>query len=339
MRTIIIIAIRCSSSMLTSIRPKPLFLLMLSLSLSACTPEQPPEPAGSLPDRGRVKTAQLHPAGTPPKIIATTSVLCDLTRQIAANTIDLTCLGIPGTDPHIYEPTPADRRAIVEANLILYSGYGFEPKLIKLIQATPAIPQVAVAETAVPQARQAADPHVWNSAQNAAKMVTVIQQRLAQVNPSSAPLYTQNAQRLTREIGQLDTWIKAQVATIPAASRTLITTHDALGYYAAAYDIPVEGALQGISTEAKPTAQRLRAIVTTIQTKRVPTIFAELTVNPQVITQVAREARVKVADLPLFADGLGEPGSGGETYQTMMVSNTQTIVTGLGGSFTPFVPQ
>jgi manganese/iron transport system substrate-binding protein len=70
----------------------------------------------------------------------------------------------------------------------------------------------------------------------------------------------------------------------------------------------------------------------------VPTIFAELTVNPQLMTQVAREANVKIADRALFADGLGDPGSGGETDQTMMTRNTQTIVTGLGGSFTPFVP-
>jgi manganese/iron transport system substrate-binding protein len=61
-------------------------------------------------------------------------VICDLTRQIADRTIDLTCLGAPGTDPHGYEPTPADRRAMVDAQLILDSGYGFEPKLIKLIQ-------------------------------------------------------------------------------------------------------------------------------------------------------------------------------------------------------------
>jgi manganese/iron transport system substrate-binding protein len=311
---------------------RPQLAFVVALGLSACNALAPQQET-----RDTLNVSTMTP-GTLPKVVATTSVICDLTRQIADRTIDLTCLGAPGTDPHVYEPTPADRRAIGDAQLILYSGYGFEPKLIKLIQPVLAT-KVAVAEVAVPQARvngQEPDPHVWNNAQNAAQMVTVIQQSLSSAHPPSAALYAPKAQALTREILQLDSWITTQIATIPAASRTLITTHDALGYYAAAYGIPVEGALQGISTDAKPTAQRLRDIVTTIQTKRVPTIFAELTVNPQLITQVAREANVKIATQPLFADGLGEPGGPGETYQKMMVSNTQTIVTGLGGSFKPF---
>lgn len=87
-----------------------------------------------------------------PKVVATSSVLCDLTQQIAEQTIDLTCLLQPGVDPHAYALSPRDRKAIEQAQLILYNGYDLEPNIEKAIQATSGdISKVAVAEEAVPK--------------------------------------------------------------------------------------------------------------------------------------------------------------------------------------------
>jgi manganese/iron transport system substrate-binding protein len=301
------------------------------------------------------------------KVVATSSVLCDLTQTVAANTIDLTCLVKAGTDPHVYEPTPEDRKAIEDAQLVLYSGYDFEPSLIKLIKASsnPA-PKVAVGEAAVPKPLmgehehehgeehaetekpaegethaegEEPDPHVWHDAQNGIQMVKVIRDNLTKAAPANAELYAKNAQALTTELTQIDNWIKSQIATIPAASRKLVTTHDALGYYSAAYDIPVEGALQGISTDEKPTAARITELTKEIKADQVPTIFAEVSANPKLIEAVAKEANVKLSGQELFADGLGEAGSEGETYPKMLIANTRAIVKGLGGQYTAFQPK
>jgi manganese/iron transport system substrate-binding protein len=306
-------------------------------------------------------------------VIATNSVLCDLTKQIAADTVDLNCLIKAGQDPHVYEPNPEDRKAIESANLILYGGYGFEPDLVKIVKATSnSASKVAVAELAVPkplmgehhehgeahdhekdagkekdhdhgkEAKATAgeaeepDPHVWHNAKNGIQMAEVIATNLKKVAPDKAATYDQNLQKLRQELQQIDGWIKTQIATIPADQRKLITTHDALGYFANAYNIPVEGALKGLSTDEKPTAARVKELVEEIKAAKVPTIFAEVSVNPKLIETVAKEAKVKVSDRPLYADGLGEPGSSGETYPKMLVANTQTIVEGLDGRYTPF---
>lgn len=158
---------------------------------------------------------------------------------------------------------------------------------------------------------------------------------MQKIAPNNATLYADNAKKVTGEIGQIDRWIKTQISTIPQASRTLVTTHDALGYYSQAYNIPV-AALEGISTEEKPTAAKVKELVGEIQEKKVPTIYAEVSINPQVIQTVANEANVKVAEAEIYADGLGEAGSSGETYQKMLIANTTAIVEGLGGQFTPF---
>ncbi len=331
-------------------------LLAIAASiLSACTQ------SAITSETNPVNSTNTTATNTNLKAVATSSLLCDLTKTIAANTIDLTCLVKAGTDPHVYEPTPADRKAIEDAQLILYSGYGFEPSLIKLISASsnPAT-KVAVGEVAVPKPlmgehedeygeehtegethaeEKEPDPHIWHDAKNGIEMVKVIQDNLAKAAPENTELYTKNAQALSAELTQVDSWIKSQIATIPPNSRKLVTTHDALGYYSAAYSIPVEGALQGISTEEKPTASRVKELTEEIKADRVPTIFAEVSANPKLIETVTREANVKLSDQELFADGLGEAGSEGDTYPKMLIANTKAIVEGLGGQYAAFAPK
>jgi manganese/iron transport system substrate-binding protein len=283
-------------------------------------------------------------ANAKPKVVLTHSVLCDLTKQIAATTVEVICLLTPGSDPHIYKITPGARQSIEEAKLLLYGGYNFEPDLIKAIQGSSNLaPKIAVDEVAVPQPQQfeedgksTADPHVWHNAQNGVKMAETISASLEKLLPAQTAIYQQNTKKLTSEIAQIDTWIKSQINTIPAGKRILFTTHDSLGYYSKAYGIPV-AALEGLSTESKPTAARIKELVEKIKQAKIPTIYAELSVNPQLIKTIAQEAKVKVSDRSIYADGLGEATSAGGTYQQMLISNTKAIVEGLGGKYTAFV--
>lgn len=319
-----------------------------------------------------------------PSVVATTTILCDMVQAIAADTVDLTCLLKPGVDMHVYEPLPADRKAIETAQLILYSGYNLEPSLIKLIQSTAnAAPKVAVAEAAVPKPLMGAehhhdehndaahpgdhhgeephqdeahsdaapsdpspsaapggtvpDPHVWQNAANGARMVAVIQAKLTAIAPDHRDRYTQAATQLQTELNQIHTWIKSQIATIPTSSRKLVTTHEAMAYYANAYQIPVTGVLQGLSTDEKPTAATLKTLVDEVRSAQVPTIFAEVVVNPKLIQTVARNAQTQIAAQPLYSDSLGAPGSVADTYPKLLMANTKTIVEGLNGRYEPFV--
>ncbi|AFY92245.1 metal ABC transporter solute-binding protein, Zn/Mn family [Chamaesiphon minutus] len=318
-------------------------ILAIGLITGCTSPNKQPTDAASPTASETPTTTTAANTDSSPKVVVTNTVLCDLTKQIAASTVNVVCLLAAGSDPHVYKLTPEARQSIEKAQLVLYGGYDFEPELIKAIKATsnPA-PKIAVHEVAVPKPQQfeehgksTADPHVWHNAQHGSKMAETIAANLEKLVPAQAATYKQNTQKLTSEIGQLDTWIKSQINTIPAAKKVLFTTHDALGYYSTAYGIPVD-ALEGLSTEEKPNAARAKEMVGKIKKVQVPTIFAELTLNPKLLTAIAKEANVKVAKQELYVDGLGEAGSLGETYQKMLVSNTKTIVEGLGGKYTPF---
>ncbi|WP_309736725.1 metal ABC transporter solute-binding protein, Zn/Mn family [Chamaesiphon sp. OTE_75_metabat_556] len=313
--------------------------------LTGCTTPTSQQPGETPSPTASETPAATTTAGTDssPKVVVTNTVLCDLTKQIAASTVNVVCLLAPGSDPHVYKLTPEARQSIEQAKLVLYGGYDFEPELTKAIKATsnPA-PKVAVHEVAVTQplkfeedGKSTTDPHVWNNAQNGIKIAETIGASLEKLVPAQAATYQQNTQKVTAELGQLDTWIKSQISTIPATKKTLFTTHDALGYYSKAYGIPVD-ALEGLSTEEKPNAARAKGMVGKIRKAQVPTIFAELTLNPKLINAIAQDAKVKVAEQEIYADGLGEAGSPGETYQKMLISNTKSIVEGLGGKFTSF---
>ncbi|NET09225.1 MAG: zinc ABC transporter solute-binding protein [Merismopedia sp. SIO2A8] len=286
--------------------------------------------------------AGLLSANSRPSVVATSTIIADLADQVGGEAIALTSILEAGADPHVYEPVPQDSIAFEEADLILYNGHNLEPALIKManaagIEATA----VAVAEGNLAMVlndgeHQEPDPHVWGNVENAIVMTTTIRDALITVSPDNTATFTQNAAELTRELTQLHQWIGEQILTIPPGQRQLVTTHDAFAYYAEAYDLEVLGTLIGISTEEQPSAQTLQGLVDSVKAAGVPTLFAETTINPRLITTVAEEAGVQLAEQELYSDSIGAVGTGGDSYTKMMISNTQAIVNNLGGSSTPF---
>lgn len=277
-----------------------------------------------------------------PNVVATSTIIQDLTEQVGGDEIELRGILQPGADPHVYEPVPADSQALEAADLILYNGYNLEPGLIKQMNAAGVnANKFAVGEVVTPldfdyQGKKEPDPHVWGDAENAIKMVNSIREQLIALSPEDEEEFTQNAAQLTEELQQLDSWIKQQIQTIPANRRQLVTTHDAFQYYARAYGLEVTGTLIGISTEEQPSAQTVKSLSDAIKATKVPAIFAETTINPALIKTVAQEAGVKLAPEELYSDSIGAVGSEGDTYVKMLVANTRTIVEALGGEFTVF---
>lgn len=271
-----------------------------------------------------------------PQVVATSTIIADLTEKIGGDEIDLTSILQPGADPHVYEPVPKDTILLEQAELILYNGYNLEPGLIKLIEATGVkAEKLAVGEVVEPLQldkggkQTVPDPHVWGDVENAIKMAIAIRDALIKLSPEDKEEFTKNAAELINELQQLDNYITQQIATIPKDQRKLVTTHDAFQYYGRAYDIPIAGTLIGISTEEQPSAQTVKRLVEEIKKTGVKAIFAETTINPALIKTVAQEANVKLAPRELYSDSIGAPGSEGDSYIKMMQSNTQSIVEAL----------
>ncbi|MEM1254549.1 MAG: zinc ABC transporter substrate-binding protein [Cyanobacteria bacterium P01_H01_bin.21] len=311
--------------------------IALLIGVVGCTSSTPTGSDSSQPE------ATTAAADSQLDVIASYSVICDITGQIVADAAQLNCLIPSDQDPHTYQAKPSDREAIDTAELVFYAGLNFEPAIINMATASASeAPKVALHDEAVQQLIEveeegevSPDPHIWHDIENGLAMVSLIRDNLVAVDPDNADVYTQNAEQLTAKLQTLDTWIPEQIATIPEAQRRLITTHDALGYYAQAYGLTVEGTLLGMSTEEQPTATQVNVLSKAIRDKAIPTIFAELTADDRVLKTVADEAGVSISEQVLLADGLGPEGTPEGSYTGMLVYNTCTIVEGLGGKCAP----
>ncbi len=303
----------------------PALAILLGLWMSGCTVTSPDTKGDEIP-----------------KVISTSTIIADMAEKIGGDEIEHQGILEPGADPHIYEPVPADSVAFEEADLILYNGYNLESALIKLMNAAGVKAQkIAVGEKVTPlqtpeEGEMVPDPHVWGDAQNAIVMVNAIRDVLIELSPEDKEVFTENAARLSEELQQVDVWISQQIATIPENQRRLVTTHDAFEYYVQAYGLEMTGTLIGMSTEEQPSAKTVKNLAEEIKKTGVPAIFAETTINPQLITTVAQEAKVKLAPRELYSDSIAAPGSEGDSYSKMLISNTQAIVEALGGEYSAF---
>jgi len=266
------------------------------------------------------------------RVVATFSIVGDLAQNIGGDRIELTTLVGKDGDTERYEPTPADARALQQANIVLENGLGSEPWLDRLYNASGSrAPRVRVSQAVdlIKGEEDEFDPHVWHDVANAIRMTQTIQDALSGVDPANASAYGANSDAYVGRLQTLDTWVLEQVATLPVERRKLVTSHDTFGYFAARYGFQIVGVgLQSFFTDAQPSAQQVSRLVQSIRAAGVPAVFVENVTDPRLMQQVASEAGVVVAP-QLYTDALGPDGSPASNYIDMMTYNVSTIVSSL----------
>jgi ABC-type Zn uptake system ZnuABC Zn-binding protein ZnuA len=259
-------------------------------------------------------------------VVATTTQVADLARNVAGERAEVTGILTPNADPHGYEPRARDVKRLVDAKVVLRSGGEVDEWLEEARRsAGSAAPVVTLGQ------RTGAEPHWWQDPRAAIAAVPRIRTALTKADPGGEARYTANADRYLTRLRALDAAIARCVATIPAARRKLVTTHDALGAYARRYGLEVIATvIPSRSTRGQASAGETAELVRTIRREQVPAVFAESSVRSDVEQAIAREAGARVSP-PLWADSLGPKGSSGATYVGSMEANTRTIAEMLGG--------
>jgi ABC-type Zn uptake system ZnuABC Zn-binding protein ZnuA len=260
-------------------------------------------------------------------VVATTTQVADLTRAVAGNDIAVEQILHPGSDPHEYEPRPSDAEAVAGAKLIVRSGGAVDDWLGGLIDQAGGDATLVTLSDSVE--RHGDDPHWWQDPRNAERAVAAIAAALAKVDPGHASDYTARAAAYRKRLEALDRGIASCVAGLPPSRRKLVTSHDALGYYARRYGFTVIGAaIPSLSTQAQPSAAATKRLVDQIKAQHVAAVFPESALNPKLERAIATDAGASVGGA-LYADTLGPAGSPGATYIGALVANTRTIVTAL----------
>jgi zinc/manganese transport system substrate-binding protein len=268
------------------------------------------------------------------KVLATFSILGDFARNVGGYRIEVVTLVGPNSDAHVYAPAPADVRKVAGAEVVLTNGLGFEGWMDRLVRASGTSAPIMVAsrgitarKMAAGQGRNEADPHAWQSVANAKVYVANIRDALVAVDPNGKPAYEANTAAYLAKLDALDQEVKALVAAIPLSRRRVISTHDAFGYFEQAYGIDFI-ALQGVSTEAEPSARDVARIIMQVKQQKIPAVFLENITDPRLMEQIAKESGARVGGR-LYSDALTDQNGEAPTYIDMMRHNVKLIAAAL----------
>ena len=312
----------------TARRALPLALLLVSLA--ACGPAEGGAASVDLADR------QVQ-------VVATTSMIADLAREIGGDRVDVEGLMGPGVDPHLYRPRESDVARLVGADIVLYNGLELEGKMGEVLEQVEGRGIVAepVAEAvdegallAPPEFEGAYDPHLWMDVQRWKRVSTAVADALVALDPTHAETYVANAEAYQARLDALDAYVRDRVAEVAEDRRVLVTAHDAFNYFGDAYGFDVRG-LQGISTATEAGTADVRDLAAFVAERRIPALFVESSVSPRSIEAVRAAVRDRGFDVEiggnLYSDALGNAGTPEGTYEGMIRHNVDTIVDALAG--------
>ena len=251
-------------------------------------------------------------AETQPAVLADTTFLADIARNVAGDRLTVASLLPVGADPHSFEPTPRDARKIAESRVVVINIDGLEPLVDELI-ASAGSPDLLVVEAAaglparVPQPGEAVfaghdgvdngdevaevDPHFWLDPVDVVALRGEHPERSFGHRPGGGRAYEAQRRGVRGALRELDAWIAAQVEKIPAERRLLVTNHESFGYFADRYGFEIVGTVFPTGgAEGSPSAQQLAALVEEIRATGAPAIFLETGSNADLAAAGGREA-------------------------------------------------
>jgi ABC-type Zn uptake system ZnuABC Zn-binding protein ZnuA len=284
------------------------------------------------------------PIGTKLQVVASTSLVQDVVAQIGGDALDLYGLLPLGADPHGYQPTPDDLRAISDAHLVFVNGLGLEEGLASILEeAHPKTVPVNVGIEVITTAEEeehaegeeeeehhheGGNPHTWWSIAVVEQWTHNIEQSLSAVDPAHAESYAANAEAYRAELSSLKAEMETLVSQIPVSERKLATDHDTLAYFARDFDFQIVGLIvPSFSTLAEPSAQHLAQLQDQLRAENVGAVFVGSTVNPRQAEQLAQDLGIRV--VPIFTDSLSAADGPAATYVDFMRYNVKAIVAAL----------
>jgi zinc/manganese transport system substrate-binding protein len=275
---------------------------------------------------GLLSVAATQAQATPAlSVVATFSILADMTATIGGDALAVTMLVPPDGDAHTYQPRPSDLRALRDAAVLVENGLGLEGFMARMAKATGFHGTRIVATAAVVPRRMTQgsaavpDPHAWQDPRNGVLYARTIAAGLIDALPTAAAELRNRAEAYVAEIEAADRFVTRTLAPVPPDRRRIITSHDAFGYFAARYAVEMIG-VQGLDTDTEPSARDMARLVAQIRRERIRAVFVENMTDGRLAEMLARESGATIGGR-VFSDALSPPGGPADTYVKMLRYN------------------
>ena len=299
-------------------------LLLAFVGLAACSSQKSSTETGS---------SKLN-------VVATNSIIADITKNIAGDKINLHSIVPVGQDPHEYEPLPEDVKKTSQADLIFYNGINLETggnawftKLVENAKKKENKDYYAVSEGVDviylegQNEKGKEDPHAWLNLENGMIYAKNIAKQLIAKDPSNKEFYEKNLKEYTDKLDKLDKESKDKFNNIPAEKKLIVTSEGAFKYFSKAYGVP-SAYIWEINTEEEGTPDQIKTLVEKLRQTKVPSLFVESSVDDRPMKTVSKDTNIPIY-AKIFTDSVAEEGEEGDSYYSMMKYNLEKIAEGL----------
>ena len=274
------------------------------------------------------------------KVVATNSIIADITKNIAGDKIDLHSIVPVGQDPHEYEPLPDDVKKTSQADLIFYNGINLETGgnawFTKLVQnakkeenkdyyAVSDGVEVIYLEGQNEKGKE--DPHAWLNLENGMIYAKNIAKQLSAKDPKNKDFYEANLKNYLEKLSKLDKEAKEKFNNIPKEKKMIVTSEGCFKYFSKAYNVP-SAYIWEINTEEEGTPDQIKTLVEKLRKTKVPSLFVESSVDERPMQTVSKDTNIPIFE-KIFTDSIAEPGQNGDSYYNMMKWNLDKIAEGL----------
>ena len=262
-------------------------------------------------------------------VVASFSILSDFVREVGGERVDVTALVGANGDVHVYTPAPQDAKKVADARLLIINGLGLEGWLPRLLQSSGSKAPIVVASDGIIPLKlgSEADPHAWQSVENAKVYVKNIRNALVQADAADADDFRRNADRYLAELDALEAEVRSEIEKIPPERRKVISTHGAFGYFARSYGVEFI-APSGVSTEAEPSARDVAAIIARIKRDKITAVFLENISDERLMRRISEETGARVGGT-LYSDSLTDEKGVAPTYIAMVRHNIKALTSAL----------
>ena len=273
-------------------------------------------------------------------VVATNSIIADITKNIAGDKINLHSIVPVGQDPHEYEPLPEDVKKTSKADLIFYNGINLETggnawftKLVENAQKKENKDYYAVSEGVDviylegQNEKGKEDPHAWLNLENGIIYAQNIAKRLIEKDPDNKATYEKNLKAYVEKLTALDKEAKEKFNNIPEEKKMIVTSEGCFKYFSKAYKVP-SAYIWEINTEEEGTPDQIKSLVEKLRKTKVPSLFVESSVDDRPMKTVSKDTNIPIY-AKIFTDSIAEKGEEGDSYYNMMKYNLDKISEGL----------
>ncbi|MFF3491851.1 zinc ABC transporter substrate-binding protein AztC [Streptomyces sp. NPDC002795] len=278
-----------------------------------------------------------------PRIVVTTNILGDVTRQIAGAQAEVTVLMKPNADPHSFGLSARQAADIERADLVVHNGLGLEENVLRHVDAAreSGVATFEVGKAVDPLTFHTgddagdgqADPHFWTDPDRMRKAAGLIADQITQhVDGVDDSAVRAQADHYDKELAKLSTWMGKSFDRLPEDRRAIVTNHHVFGYLADRFGLRVVGAVVPSGTTlASPSSSDLRSLTRAMERAGVRAVFADSSQPTRLADVLRKEMGGRVQVVKLYSESLTAEGEGADTYLRMMRANTTAMTKGLTG--------